>query len=999
MDDLHSWQHASLHKDRRKSMFLSWKKSIFRKRDAVALAIAMVLTIAALLQWWFWPLTLSMGCDIINPYFTTMDEAGNTYVINNGKSEILKINENGKIDLRLTYDNHEEDSFGEADELAIDEEGNLYVLDIQWNATGLGLAMERILKFDSKGHFQAVVFENDYSEVMVMKRHCFGLGNLDGDIVFASVEPDGNTISVYRLADDAFETVNEITYENAEQVQDISVVSDSQIYLINKNGQIFLNENGINTMVFASVGYQLPYYVTGDGETNYFTELCNRGIYQIDGQEVTLLYDSATLQEMTGIAMDESVLETLQSVSIGQNHLLCVTCDSAVAVIHLDDQSVKMLEHCSYIPAYQVMIILRVVFAVIAAVIALYYLIALIILLKRRGVLEKKKTSIILILAVAAAALVVMTSMLKIFKENYIDEQISMMCTVTQIAAETMDTAAVESVNYPSDYGSEAYQILQEDMAKLIDVSSEYSENLYCNIVKYNEVNDRCYAIAYLDNSIGAYYPLDSGEVEEAKTVYQTGERYINGGKEDATGSYVYVKNPLKDASGNVIGIVEIGMVSDTLSEMVGSMRTDIMIEIVLMLIIAVFVLNEVFAYGEDRKAWMTKTFPIHYLRIITFLCFAAYNMPTSFLPVYVEKFYTESLPFSIELAGSLPLTCNFALIGIMALFCPRFLQKVGFRVTMMLGAICSVCGDAAMALAGDYWVVFVGLMLNGVGCGLLMSGLSIIVAQQNDEEKTRGFSVMNGSILSGMICGTVIGATIAEKLGNSNMFYCSAGVWACIFIVLFLLGKAFGENKTSQNVPSKKEKRAKISDIFSGSILGFLLLVVVPYMIVNGFTSYFLPVFADNYGLGESQTSLLLVMNCLVGIFLSTTLTDLTMKYLRRGSIYLSSALSIGAVLLFGYFQNLYMLAFALFLMGVAKSFGAASREIYFCDQPKVQQIGEDRAMGYYNLADNLGESAGTIVFGGIMRIGLVTGTWILAGVSAGLLWVYGFVSKRKQK
>ena len=135
--------------------------------------------------------------------------------------------------------------------------------------------------------------------------------------------------------------------------------------------------------------------------------------------------------------------------------------------------------------------------------------------------------------------------------------------------------------------------------------------------------------------------------------------------------------------------------------------------------------------------------------------------------------------------------------------------------------------------------------------------------------------------------------------------------------------------------------------------------------------------------------------MNCLVGIFLSEALTGFTMKHLGRGTLYLSSAVSLGAVLLFGYFQTLPMLALALFLLGAAKSFGAAGREILFCRQPKVAAYGEDEAMGYYNLADNLGESIGTMVFGGMLSVGLVTGMWIFAGISAAAMGIYGWLQR----
>ena len=68
------------------------------------------------------------------------------------------------------------------------------------------------------------------------------------------------------------------------------------------------------------------------------------------------------------------------------------------------------------------------------------------------------------------------------------------------------------------------------------------------------------------------------------------------------------------------------------------------------------------------------------------------------------------------------------------------------------------------MALAENYAMVLGGLIMGGAGCGLVMNGLSIMAANQEGEDQTKGFSVINGAILSGMISGTVIGAALAEN-------------------------------------------------------------------------------------------------------------------------------------------------------------------------------------------------------------------------------------------
>lgn len=983
-------------------MFSAFRRLEMKQKDAFILLVAFLLFLVGILLWWFFPQTASWKKTIENPYFATRDHQGNHYIINNGKSEVLRISKENLITADISWNNHEEDCFGEADEAAVDRDGNIYILDVLWNDTGLGLAMERVLRYTPDGKFDRVVFENDYSETMITKRHLFSLVCVNDEIRFAAVDTDGKGFSTYVLkkGQNQAEQFTSFAWESAVEIQDFALDQDRGYFVI-KNGTIYsFGDAGIKVLYqVADREYMLPYSLSCQKGELYFSDICNQAVYRMRGDRAELLYGKKDFERLTSRKTEQDILETINVTGNGEAQILSVTWNSGVTEIDMESsRNVSPSVTNRYTPVSRMLFFLRYICFGVAGLTAVYYLAVLMKYLIVSRTLVKKKFTIFMILGVSISAMVVMMSMLRRFKENYVQEQISSMCTVTQIASEIMDVSALKHVTYPSDYGSTDYRKLQDCMNDLIDMTSEYSENLYCNIVKVS--GDRAYALAYLDNSVGAYFPLDESEAAEAKKVYRTGEKLINDGKQDATGSYVYVKTPVKDRNGKVAGIIEIGMVSDTLSGMIDSMKTKIMVEIALMVIIAVFILNECLAFIEDRKEWIHKRkregkncFPVPYLRIMTFFVFAAYNMPTSFLPVYIEKFYRESFPISKELAGSLPLTVNFAMIGIISLFCTGLLRRFGFRIVMTAGALCCGMGELSMALAENYAMVLAGLIMGGMGCGLVMNGLSIIVANQNGEDQTKGFSVINGAILSGMICGTVIGATLAENLGESRMFFFSAMIWVSMLILIFVTGGVFHMSG------EKGEKHTgKLAFLFSGSVLGYLLLVVIPYVIINGFTSYFLPVFGDSYGLSESQTSLLLVMNCLVGIFLSEALTNLTMKYLGRGAIYLSGALSLGAVLLFGYFQNLTMLALTLFLLGASKSFGAAGREILFCRQPVVAQYGEDEAMGYYNLADNLGESIGTMVFGGMLSIGLVTGMWIFTGISAVTLGIYTLMGKQKK-
>ena len=91
-----------------------------------------------------------------------------------------------------------------------------------------------------------------------------------------------------------------------------------------------------------------------------------------------------------------------------------------------------------------------------------------------------------------------------------------------QIAASTIPIGDLKQVVYPDDYGSPSQKNLQKFMETLINKDFDYSSKMYCNIVKYE--NDRCYAVTYLDQSIGSFYPLDDYESSELKEIYTTGK-------------------------------------------------------------------------------------------------------------------------------------------------------------------------------------------------------------------------------------------------------------------------------------------------------------------------------------------------------------------------------------------------------------------------------------------------------------------------------------------
>lgn len=112
----------------------------------------------------------------------------------------------------------------------------------------------------------------------------------------------------------------------------------------------------------------------------------------------------------------------------------------------------------------------------------------------------------------------------------------------------------------------------------------------------------------------------------------------------------------------------------------------------------------------------------------------------------------------------------------------------------------------------------------------------------------------------------------------------------------------------------------------------------------------------------------------------------------LGMGSIYLSSAISLAALLLFGFNSTVPMLIVVLLLLGFAGSFAIAVRRLYFTNLRGVQEYGEESAMGVYNLMESVGESAGPILFSSIMgAANPLTGLAAFAVCAGAMNAVYG--------
>ena len=970
------------------------------KGDVIVILL-LCLAFLGITRWKDWyELFPSSSIELVNPYLAQSDGEGNTYVIDSERSRIVKLNQEGRAEYFLQSNLREADTFWYAEDLAIGEDGTLYVLDASWDDTGSAVARECILAYDAEGNYQDTLLDINYEE-RVDKHRLYSLTLSNGGLYYVNSDVDG--FSLFRLGLDSRETeeIAFYAYEDAfNLIQDYAVDSASEsVYALDKRGRILKGTESELTQLYdtatdpAFEGVTTFYRAAVDSEQNlYITDIRqNRVLRYHEGEESPEVYLENTESLSVSAALRQDGSTELGFCTDGGILMQNLTSGEELSgAVFAKTASYLMRE-----AVYQLC-------AVAAVLCGLWLLVRLIVLALGVRLSSIQRTGLLAGGTAAIVAAIIVTQLLGQFENVYREELMNRLYILASTVSGMVDGDSLERIESSEDYMGEDYQRLMEAMQLGLNQDDPSVQEVYCNVLRYED--GQGFAIAYLDNSIGTYYPRSAEESEELAHIYETGEVFRSYGALDETGSYIYVSVPVLSEDGQVAGVIEIGTTSEVITSQVDEMRSSIIVTLVVVILIVLFLFGEILSYFDLRDRYRKKEkeakrsgMPMHLLRLSIFVTYMAFNVASSFLAVYAASFVTDDLGLPRELAASLPITLNLIFVGVTSLFCAGLLRRFSFRTVAAVSGLISMAGDSLLFTSHSYWLLVLGLILNGTGMGLITNSISMFIAgSEEDEVKQNGFSIFNAGSLSGINVGMMLGASLAGALGQRTVFLCSASAWLLVAVLFLIMGKYMSSFKREKDT-GKKGTGAFLA---SRGVVPYMLLIQFPYVIINSFVFYYVPIYGDAQGFSESIVCLLLMLNSLCSVYLSVSATNFVSRKLGQGSIYLSSLLSLAALLLFGFDDSVQTMIVVLLVLGVASSFGTSVRQLYFSKLPGVSEYGEEPAMGIYSFMDNIGESAGPMLFGSIMSASsTLPGLAAFTVVSAAMNGLYAALFGRNKK
>lgn len=359
---------------------------------------------------------------------------------------------------------------------------------------------------------------------------------------------------------------------------------------------------------------------------------------------------------------------------------------------------------------------------------------------------------------------------------------------------------------------------------------------------------------------------------------------------------------------------------------------------------------------------------PYKFARPAAFLFLFAWALPLSFIPLKMQLLYIPIAGIEKELALGLPISVEMLCALVTALMAGGMTDRYGWHLPFIAGIILSSTGaifsaDATNALA------FIGYRgIAGLGYGLAWMAIQgFIFHNSTDQNRSLGYSTLVAGIFAGHICGTAVGAMLAERLGYDLVFTVSAALMTLPmgFVLVFMSGY-MRRPELSTSVPD-----VPVGDIvrllFNKDFVSIMLLSVVPFSICQiGLLYYAVPIYLDAQQVSQSTIGRVLMVYGLSVVFIAPQISRVMDKSKWKKKYLVAGGLigSLGLISLY-FVAGLSGVLVAVFMLGLSSCFSGPAQPAIALKLKMAERVGRARSMSIQRAADKLGQMGGPLFVG----------------------------------
>lgn len=923
--------------------------------------------------------------------YASRDAEGNTLVVHNSNTEIVKLSAEGKL---LWKSCASDQSFLSAGRVVADEEGNVYVHDVRI-AHGVQIASEAIVQLSPDGKLVSTI---DFieAEKNCVKQSIIGLVPLEHGVVYMKKGEDSimlcNTQQessvVYRIKD-AEDMVLCCAYDSEHDV----------LFYVTYDGKIYQYRDGDeNELLYDSdtVEGSIPQEISYSDGILYAADIGLRDTIRISCE--------------TGVTDRMEVQEPLEEREIAYHvsaagHLVTST---SYSVILWDGDAYGQIWEAPLsgkLSAYICLVWLSLLLTIIGVIILLIQLVKL--LVNRFNFYAKITMTVVA--GIGGIAILFIGILFPSFQAMLEDEIYTREKFAAAAVTNRLPADAFERLEKPSDFMNEDYRQVRQVVRDTFFSEEESSSDLYCVLYK---VVDGTVTLVYTLEDICVVYPYDwEYEGTEMQEVMEQGTTVTYATK-SSSGSFVFIHSPIRDENGKIIGIIEVGTDMQSVTDKSRQIQLSLIINLIAITVVVFMVVNELIYFMKGRhelnvrkREERDERLPVEIFRFIVFLIFFFTNLTCAILPIYSIRIAENmsSHVISPVMLAAIPISAEVVSGAVFSAVGGKVIRRLGAKRSILVSSVLFTAG-LGLRVIPNIWVLTISSLLLGAGWGVLLLLVNLMIVELPDEEKDRGYAYYSVSALSGANAAVVFGGFLIQWMSYTALFAVTAGLSVLLFFVSNKYMSRYTSEDQEECTEAEESHMNLFKFVFRPRVISFFLFMMIPILICGYFMNYMFPIIGAEWGLSETYIGYAYIVNGILVLMLGTPLTEyFSNRGLKHLGLSVSALLYAAAFLEVAVLKNIPSLFIALILIGVADSFGIPLLTSYFTDLKDVEQYGYDRGLGVYSLFENGAQSIGSFVFGYVLLIGVGRGLMLVLTVISILAVIFligtTFAMRREKK
>lgn len=367
-------------------------------------------------------------------------------------------------------------------------------------------------------------------------------------------------------------------------------------------------------------------------------------------------------------------------------------------------------------------------------------------------------------------------------------------------------------------------------------------------------------------------------------------------------------------------------------------------------------------------------------IRPAIFLFLFGVDLSAAFVPLHMKNLYQPLLDLPKDVVLGLPISSMFLCVSFTIIAAGIWLDRRGWHEPFLVGLAltASAMFYAWLAPNGLHFIIAMGLI--GLGYGLaLMASQGFVIVHSDEKSKARSLAYLIAGMYAGSICGTAVGAMLAEQTGYGPVFLLSAvTLLLTLGYTLSAMHDAIKQSRPYVHIAKGAQATTAVTAkhyrdfLLDRYVLGLIFLSSLPSAIaVIGLLNYFGPVYLDRLGVSQSIIGSVLILYSICMVYLG----PLVSRYIdasdnKRLFVFIGCALGGSAFLSFYFFTGLTATIIAVLLLGVSSCFVLASQTTYALTLDVTRQLGYGRAIGIFRASSRIGQMLGPILFGWLMVV-----------------------------